>query len=72
MDNPISSGCKFILLHSEGSGKVIFGDDNKSFETEVYDFTEQEVVIIPREVPYLWRENGKQSVSMPGRECLER
>ena len=36
----------------EGSGKVIFGDDNKSFETEVYDFTEQEVVIIPREVPY--------------------
>ena len=36
----------------EGNGKVVFGDDNRSFETEVYEFAEQEMVIIPREVPY--------------------
>lgn len=40
----------FYIL--EGSGQVVFGDGGKSFETEVYDFQELEVVIIPREVPY--------------------
>lgn len=40
----------FYIL--EGNGKVIFGDEDQSFETEEYDFSELEVVIIPREVPY--------------------
>lgn len=40
----------FYIL--EGEGRVIFGDGGCSFETEIYEFQELEVVIIPREVPY--------------------
>ena len=36
----------------EGSGKVYLGDESKNWKTESYDFSEQELVIIPREVPY--------------------
>ncbi|QOV18784.1 cupin domain-containing protein [Blautia liquoris] len=36
----------------EGKGKVCFGDGGTEFETEIFEFQEQELVIIPREVPY--------------------
>lgn len=35
----------------EGSGKVTFGDDI-DFEVETFEFQEQELVIVPREIPY--------------------
>lgn len=36
----------------EGEGKVYFGDGGTAFETECFEFQEQELVIIPREIPY--------------------
>jgi len=36
----------------EGCGKVIFGDKAGDYETECYDFQAQELVIVPREIPY--------------------
>lgn len=40
----------FYIL--EGNGKIYFGDNGHEYETECYDFAAQEMVIVPREVPY--------------------